>query len=135
MEMTRRRLDGYRKTMDNIRALKVEIEEWDTTDKGIGHTVILDYQTGSPRPQAVIGFDWDKYKRKKQELSRLQKEADDIKHWIEGIEDGQTRWVFQMRYIQGMSWARIAKKMGKSYNADYPRLYIRDKYLKTMDIK
>lgn len=135
MKMTRKRLERYKKTLNNIRAIKAEIDEWETTDKGIGHSVILDYQTGSPRPQAVVGFDWDAYVCKKHELSKLQREAAEVKNWIEGIEDGQTRWVFKMRYVQGMSWSRIAKNMGKSYNADYPRLYIRDKYLKAMGIK
>ena len=57
MKMTRKRLERYNK----IRAIKAEIDEWETTDKGINHSVILDYQTGSPRPQAVVGFDWDAY--------------------------------------------------------------------------
>lgn len=135
MKMTRKRLERYKKTLNNIRAIKAEIDEWETTDKGISHSVILDYQTGSPRPQAVVGFDWDAYVSKKHELSKLQREAAEVKNWIEEIEDGQTRWVFKMRYVQGMSWSRIAKNMGKSYNADYIRIMIRDRYLKKMEVK
>ena len=53
-----------------------------------------------------------------------------VKEWINGIEDGQARCVFKMFYIDEMTWDKIAAKTGYSKSPDYPRLYIRDKYLK-----
>ena len=39
-----------------------------------------------------------------------------------------------MFYIEGMTWDRIAAKIGYSNSPDYPRLMIRDKYLKEHNI-
>ena len=58
-----------------------------------------------------------------------------MKKWIESIEDGQTRCIFQMKYIEGMNWVRIAAKTGYNSNHDYPRIMIRDKYLKEANVK
>ena len=66
--------------------------------------------------------------RKKDEVSAVEK-------WIESIENGQTRCIFKMYYMDGMEWDKIAKKSGYKDKKDYPRICIRDKYLKKMKIK
>lgn len=128
--MTKARLDRFRNKLDaEIACLEDEIREMEDTDKGIGNSTILSYQKGYPSPQTVVGFDWDKYRRKQDLLEKKKEERENVKNWIEGIEDGQARWVFRMWYIKKMSWQRIAQKMGYGGNEDYPRLMIRDKYL------
>ena len=58
-----------------------------------------------------------------------------IENWINAIEDTTTRCVFKMYYIDGLTWEKIAMKIGYAGNPDYPRLVIRDRYLKKMQIK
>ena len=54
---------------------------------------------------------------------------------VEDIEDAVTRKVFEYYYLEGLPWKEIAKRLGYRDNPDYPRLYIRDKYLKSCGIK
>lgn len=42
--------------------------------------------------------------------------------------------VFRMFYKQNMTWKAIAKQIGMPHNEDYPRVCIRDAYLKKMKI-
>lgn len=134
--MTKARLDRFRNKLDTeIACLEEEIREMEDTDKGIGNSTILNYRKGYPSPQAVVGFEWGRYQHKQNLLEQKKKEQRDVKEWIEQIEDVQARWVFKMWYIEKMRWQRIAQKMGVMHNEDYPRVCIRDAYLKKMGIK
>jgi len=135
VEMTRAKLDGYRKLVQEIPILECELRELWLTDKGMGNSVIINGKNGSKKPESVVGFDHERYNRRKESLQRKKEEARAIREWIEAIEDGQTRCVFRMFYVDGMTWERIASKTGHRGSPDYPRLYIRDAYLKKMKIK
>ena len=135
MEMTREKLDRYRKLLKEIPVLENELAELWLTEKGMGNSVILNGKNGSKKPESVVGFDYDRYDRRKEALQRKKEEARAIREWIEAIEDGQTRCVFRMFYVDGMTWERIASKTGHRGSPDYPRLYITDAYLKKMKIK
>ena len=135
VEMTRAKLDGYRKLVQEIPILECELRELRLTDKGMGNSVIINGKNGSKKPESVVGFDHERYNRRKESLQRKKEEARAIREWIEAIEDGQTRCVFRMFYVDGMTWERIASKTGHSKSSDYPRLMIRDAYLKKMKIK
>ena len=135
MQMTRERLEGYQKVMKEIKILRLELDEMIATDSGLGHSVIFDYRDGFPRPQAVVGFDGERYDRKRRLLDRKEEEAEEIRRWIEDMEDAVARQVFKLYYIDGCGWAEVAKRMGYRGNPDYPRLMIRDKYLKEKGIK
>ena len=97
--------------------------------------MIINGKNGSKKPESVVGFDHERYNRRKESLQRKKEEARAIREWIEAIEDGQTRCVFRMFYVDGVTWERIASKTGHSKSPDYPRLMIRDAYLKKMKIK
>ena len=60
-----------------------------------------------------------------------------MEKWIQEIEDGQTRCVFSMFYINGMSWLKISDKVKATgdHREDYPRICIRDAYLKKVGMK
>lgn len=133
--MTRARLDNYRKLKREIPILEAEIKDLWLTDKGMGNSVILNGKDGTKKPETVVGFDHEKYERRKASLQRKKEEAVRIRDWIEAIEDGQTRCVFRMFYVDGMSWKKIAQKIGMGGNEDYPRKMIRDKYLEEKKIK
>ena len=105
------------------------------TDKGMGNSVILNGKDGSKKPETVVGFDCAKYNQRKTTLARKKKQVAVIEEWIDDIPDGQTRCVFKMFYRDGMTWEKIAAKTGYSQSQDYPRLHIRDAYLKKSGIK
>ncbi len=134
IKITRKLLDDYRKIKREIPILEIELEEMKTTDSGIGNSTILDYRTGQPRPQSVVGFDRELYRRRKKTLEKKKAQIKAVEQWINQIEDGQTRCVFRMFYIDGMIWEKIAIKTGYSKSPDYPRKMIRDDYLKKQKI-
>lgn len=134
IRITRKLLDDYRKIKREIPLLEAELAEMMNGDNGLNNSTIFDYRTGEPRPQSVIGFDWPLYEHRQAVLNRKKAQARAVEDWIWGIEDGQTRCVFRMFYMEGMTWERIAQKTGYSKSPDYPRLYIRDRYLKESNI-
>ena len=135
MEMTIKRLESYKRLMQEIAILRWELNEMNTTDAGLGSSVIKDYSKGFERPQAVVGFDGERYRRKRQLLDQKEAEAEEIRKWVEAIEDTATRKGFEYFYLDGLPWKEVAKRLGYRDNPDYPRLYIRDKYLKSCGIK
>ena len=135
VRITRELLDNYRKIKREIPILEYELHELWMTDKGMGNSVILNGKSGSKKPETVVGFDYEKYNRRKKTLAKKKKQVAVIEEWIDDIPDGQTRCVFKMFYRDGMSWLKIARKIGMPQNEDYPRVCIRDAYLKKMDIK
>ena len=111
-----------------------ELVEMMEGDNGIGVSVVMDYRKGYPQPKAVPGFDWKLHDRREKILDNKKARCKAVEDWIRSIEDGQARYVFRMFYIEGMTWDRIAAKIGYSNSPDYPRLMIRDKYLKEHNI-
>lgn len=137
MQMTRRRLKSFPRLLHDIQVIKSNIEEMcaPNMDAGLGHSVIMDYSTGYPRPQAVVGFDRERYDRLRQQLAGKEDEAGFIAKWIGEIEDPITRHVFELKYESNMCWDDVARKMGYGQSLDYPRLHIHDRYLRDKKIK
>lgn len=135
IKVTKKLLNDYRKTKREIPLLEAELEGMQQGDAGFGSSTIFDYRSGFPRAQAVVGFDWALFERRERTLKKKKDEVKAVKQWIDNIEDGQTRCVFRMFYIDGMSWVKIADRIGYGGNTDYPRLCIRDLYLKKCGIK
>lgn len=128
--MTKEILQSYRSKKDEIVELDwVLRHRWQ--DEGlIGNDVVFDYRDGYPRPQSVVGFDYDRYD-KLQERDRIKKEAlekecAEIEEWVEAIPDSLTRRIFRMMYIQG----RKQKQVAKDVHLDRSRVSRKiDKYL------
>ena len=135
VKITRKLLDDYQKLKASIPVLEAELNEMQEGTNGFDHSVILNYKNGEAIPQAVVGFDWPLYHRRTERLEKVKAQVKAVEDWIEAIEDGQTRCVFRMYYINGMTWGRIAQKTGYSKSPDYPRKMIRDSYLKKCGIK
>ncbi len=129
-KVTKKMLEEYRKTKADIPILQAELENMRQGEVGIGTSVIMDYKKGYPRPQSVSGFDWPLYERRQKALQKKQENCQAVERWIEEIDDGRTRCVFRMYYIEGLGWEKIAAKLGYHGKPDYPRLHVRDKYLK-----
>jgi hypothetical protein len=135
IKMTKKLLDDYKKIKKEIPILEFELREMQTTDAGIGNDTIFDYRDGYPKPQSVVGFDWPLYEHRKKVIERKKEKLKAVEEWINSIEDGQTRCVFRMRYIDGMEWVKIAAKTRYGGSHDYLRKCVRDAYLKEMGIK
>ena len=130
IKITRKLLDNYRKLKREIPVLSMELSEMKSGEAGLGNSTIFDYGTGFARPQSVVGFDQARYDRRKHTYDHKMAQVAAVERWIQSIEDGQTRYVFKAFYQQGMTWEKIAEKTGYSQSPDYPRLMIRDKYLR-----
>ena len=135
VKITRKLLDSYKKLKRELPVLEYELNELWMTDKGMGNSVILNGKSGSKKPETVVGFDCEKYNRRKKTLAKKKKQVAVIEEWIDDIPDGQTRCVFKMFYRDGITWEKIAAKTGYTKSPDYPRLHIRDAYLKKCGIK
>lgn len=135
IKITRKLLDNYRKLKRELPILAWELDEMNNGEAGLGNSTIFDYSTGFARPQSVVGFDQERHDRRKRIYDHKKAQVAAVDTWIQDIEDGQTRYVFRAFYQQGMTWEKIAEKIGYSQSPDYPRLYIRDTYLKKCEIK
>lgn len=115
MEMTRERLEGYRSCKEEIRELQYKLAHLGEGDSMIGNDVILDYQTGYPRPQSVVGYDDKREERLRKtyesRIAKLQAECAEVEQWVEAIPDSLTRRIFRMYYIDRMNQGKIAKKV------------------------
>ena len=113
--MTKERLEGYRSCKEEINELRYRIECVKNDDNRIGNDTIFDYRTGYPRPQAVVGYDYEKEARlTARYLSRIDKlktECTEVEEWIEAISDSLTRRIFRMYYIYGVRQSVIAQRV------------------------
>lgn len=135
MEIKRIELETYPKLCKDIPLLREEISEMESGNSGVVGDVISDYRTGQPKVQVIRDFDWELYHRRKAQLREMEKRKARIDAWLEEIEDATTRKVFKMRYRDEKEWADIAKALGYRGKPDYPRIRIRDEYLKQKKIK
>lgn len=129
--MTKEILQSYRSKKDEILELDWTLRHrWQ--DEGlIGNNVVFDYRKGYPRPQSVVGFDYDRYDRLQDRDSArkalLEQECTDIEDFVEKIEDSITRRIFRMSFIDG----RKQKDVAKAVHLDQSRVSRRvDDYLK-----
>ena len=113
--MEREQLERYLSQKEEIRELRYKLEHLGEGDSLIGNSTIFDYSTGYPRPQAVVGYDYNKERRLRERyetrLEKLQVDCEETEQWIEAIPDSQTRRIFRMRFLEGMILEQIGKKM------------------------
>lgn len=127
--MTKKELEEYQKLKTDIKCLENEMQEMLKTDKGIVSDTILDYKTGYPIPSVITGFDQQRYNNLKVKLENKKEKVEKIENFINNIPDDQTRYVYQLRYYNQLTFQQIAFKIGK-HNESYPRKNVHDKYLK-----
>lgn len=75
-----------------IPVLSMELAEMEQGEAGLGNSTIFDYSTGFARPQSVVGFDQERYDRRKRTYEHKKEQAAAVERWIQNIEDGQTRY-------------------------------------------
>lgn len=135
MEIKRIELETYPKLCKDIPLLEAEIRNMKEGDNGLGNDTVFDYRTGYPRPQPVIGFNWELYEKRQAQLERMKQRKARIETWIEEIDDVTTRNVIKYKYQQEKEWLEIAKLIGHPGDESYPRKMIRDKYFREKNIK
>lgn len=113
--MTAERLKKYRSNAEEIKELQARLDSLLEGDNMIDHDVIIDGSKGYPRPQAIVGINYESYKKQRKRtealISQLQSENDNINEFVFGIEDGITRRIFAMYYLDGFTQHEIAKKL------------------------
>lgn len=113
--MTRERLEAYRSNRDEIKELKYKLDHLGEGDSLIGNDVIFDYQTGFPMPQAVVGYDYELEEKRRtrysNQIGKLEAEQDNIEEWVFGIRDSRIRRIFQLRYLEGSTVEKVARKV------------------------
>lgn len=111
--VTKEQMESYRSKKEEITELTYKVQHLGDNDAMVGNDVIMDYRSGYPVPQSVVGVDWDKYRRLeviyKNRIAKLEVECEQIETYIEDIEDSITRRIFRMYYIDGLSQKCVAK--------------------------
>ena len=112
MEMTKKRLEAYRSEKQEIEELKWKLRNMESKDY-IDNSVIMDYRSGFPVPQSVVGVDtgvyWKRQKRLQEEISRLERRCQEVEQWIEDIPDSIIRRIFRMYFEEKRKQREIAK--------------------------
>ena len=117
-KMTRDKMESYRNIQDEIRELKYRIAHLGEDDSLIGNDVVMDYRSGYPIPQSVVGYDFERERQLKtkytEQIEKLRKEEQDIEEYIENIPDSLTRRIFRMYFLDCMPQSKIAKRVQAS---------------------
>lgn len=128
--MTKEKLRRYRMILAECELLKRQLEK-------IEPEFVRDSVNGSDsefpytnHKMHIEGYDLDSYKRKVERVNKrivnkmneLVEEKDSLVEFIYNLEDPEVRQIFIYKYIDGMIWREIAKKMM------YSETTIRDKH-------
>lgn len=125
--MTKDRLKQYRPMQTEIKYLEYKLSHQGKDGNMVGNSVIMDYRSGYPHPQTVIGVDLDEVKKNEKRLDKLKKESKKIEKFIEEIEDSRTKSIFCMAFLDGEKQEQI----GKMVHLERSRISKEiDKYLK-----
>lgn len=113
--MEREQLERYLSQKEEIRELRYKLEHLGEGDSLIGNSTIFDYSTGYPRPQAVVGYDYNKERRLRERyktrLEKLEADCEETEQWIEAIPESQTRRIFRMYYLEGETQQKIGERL------------------------
>lgn len=138
---TKELLKQYNDLQKEIKELEQRIER--VKNKSI--QVVSDTVKGSPyfpyneRVFKVTGIEEDKKEQQLEKLNRIlwKRKAKceefklQIEEFINTIPDSRTRRVFSLRYIDGLNWLQIARRIER-YDESYPRKIVHDKYLENL---
>lgn len=118
--MTKNELFNYRKIKAEIEQIKYELAKVEpeyTQDSVTGSSIDFPYTKHSIK---IEGYDYNSYEHKTQriqnrlnkKLNELVKEKDKLTEYIYNIDDSDLRQIFMYRYVEGLNWKDIGKKMG-----------------------
>lgn len=124
--MTKKELLQYRYLLIEIKELENKIKNYEgkiVTDKVQSSQREFPYTQYELKIQGVEDSLYIKKLREKlfYRIAKCKKLKVDIENFINNIEDSRTRLVFQLRYVEGKSWAYISRQLGSS-NESYARM-------------
>lgn len=112
VEMTKKRLEAYRSEKQEIEELRIKLKAL-AIENYTGNDVILDYRSGFPIPQAVVGIDIDAYRTHRERLqakiSQLEQRCLETEQWIQDIPDSITRRIIRLYFEEGKKQREIAR--------------------------
>ena len=113
--MKREDFEAYKSKKEEIQELKYKLKHVADNDAGVGVSVINDYRSGFPHPQAVVGCDYSVIQKRKELYSRriakLTVECEAVEEYIESMEDSFMRRILRLYYIEGLTQKEIGKKV------------------------
>lgn len=113
--MEKELLESYHSKKAEIRELMDKFGYMEDDDSLIGNDTILDYRSGYPVPQAVVGVDHCKIKRMenryRNRIRKLKEECALVEDFIESIPDSLTRRIFRMKFLEGCTQNQISRKV------------------------
>ena len=113
--MEREQLERYLSQKEEIRELRYKLEHLGEGDSLVGNSTIFDYSTGYPKPQAVVGYDYNKEWRLRERyetrLKKLEIDCEETEQWIEAIPESQMRRIFRMYYLEGETQQKIGERL------------------------
>lgn len=142
MKNIKKLLSQYTSLTEEIKELEKEINRLERQEPKIAFDTVKGsskYFPYTERTFTIIGIEENKNLEKKKEILLKRKRICEklklqIEEFISSIPDSLTRRVFRFRYIEGLSWPQIARRIGK-YDESYPRKMIHNKYLESLDEK
>lgn len=126
--MTRKRLDQYLALKREVSFLEGEIDRLRSRSGEMVTDVVSGSSSSYPYIQRTFVIsgqsvkDLELLSRKAQRLQerkeRVLKEAEAIDSFIDQVDDSQMRQILYMKYLNGMSWGRIARHLGGGNTED-----------------
>lgn len=117
------------KRIDKLNNFKIE------HDKVVGSDSEFPYHLRSFKIEGYNIQDIDRLNKLKEVLIERKIKCEELKLQIEkfisNIPDSRTRRVFQYRYIDGLTWQQVSRRIG-GYEESYPRK-IHDRYLEGLE--
>lgn len=114
MEITKKRLEAYRSEKQEIMELRHKLNNLKEEDF-IESDVIMDYRSGFPVPQSIVGINTNAYWKRKERLitdiSRLERRCQETELWIDEIQDSAIRRIFRLYYEDGQGQQAIARQL------------------------
>lgn len=134
--------------LDNLIHLEKEIDEIDDQIDKLTNKIyckgnyiadtVRDYSEDARGKIIVIrGYDHKKHEKKMQALIDKMSKAKDhyldelnqLQDGINGIEDSEIRRIIKLKFVEGLSWPNVAKRMGPYATEDSVRMRL-DRYIK-----
>lgn len=111
--MTRQRLEQYMSNRVEIKELTYRLNHLGEDGSFIVSDTIKDYRKGYGQPQAIRGYTLDLEtkcrKRIEDQIAKLRAEQDNIEEWVFGIQDGLTRRIFQLHFLDGRTQQKVGR--------------------------
>lgn len=104
--MTRERLSQFDDLIHELR------EEQERLAREIRHAARLEEQFGVYNLFGASDRICDARRAVIERTARYEDEIIDIRRWVETVRDSMTRRALKLRYLDGLSWSDVARRMG-----------------------